>query len=69
MVQEPLLVGRQAEEVVLVPKQLDGPLVDGAQAALEQIALGVVALARDAVEALVVVQVDVVTPVAPDGVQ
>ena len=43
----------QLEEPVLLGEPLDGPLVHRAELAVEQVALGVVRLARDAVPALV----------------
>ena len=62
-VEQRLLVLREPEEVVLLADQLDRSAVDGA-VAVDQLALGVVGLARDAVEAFVGAEVDVAGVVA-----
>ncbi len=62
-VEQALLVLRQLEEVVLLGDVLDGAAVDGA-VPVDQLGLGVVRLARDAVEALVRAELDVAVVVA-----
>ena len=62
VLQEPVRVGGEPEEVVLLPHALDGPTVDRAHP-VHELVLRVVRLARDAVQALVVPDVDVLSPV------
>ena len=64
VLEQPVRVGREAEEVVLLLHHLDRPLVDRAQTPLQEVRLRVVELAGHAVEALVGIQVDVVPAVA-----
>ncbi len=68
VLEEAVRVGREAEEVVLLDHPLDRPLVDRAEP-VDQLLLGVVGLARHAVQALVRPEVDVVPAVVVDGVQ
>ena len=56
--EQPVLVARQLEEVVLLGDVLDRPAVDRA-VAVDELVLGVVRLARDAVEAFVGAELDV----------
>ena len=58
VVEQALLVARQLEEVVLLGDPLDRPAVDRALA-VDQLVLGVIGLARHAVEALVGTELDV----------
>ena len=67
MLEQPIRVGRQPEEVVVLAQELDGALVDRAEVPREELGLEVVRLARHAVEALVVPEVDVLAPVVADG--
>src|SRR5207302_1055886 len=66
MVEQPLLVAGEAEEPVLLLHPLDRAPVDGAEA-VDELGLGVVSLAGDAVEALVRVELDVAVVV--DGLE
>ena len=68
VLEQPVRVGGEAEEVVLLDHALDGPLVDRAEA-VDEVVLGVVGLARHAVQALVRPQVDVVPAVVVDRVE
>ncbi len=68
VLQEPVGVGGETEEVVLLPELLDRPVVDRA-VPVDQVVLGVEELARDAVQALVGPQVDVVPAVVVDGLE
>ncbi len=69
MLEQAVAVGREPEEVVLLLHHLDRPLVDRAEAALQEVGLRVVELAGHAVQAFVRVQVDVVPPVPVDFVK
>jgi hypothetical protein len=69
VLEQPVRVRRQPEEVVVLADELDRPLVDRAEVPLEELGLRVVRLAVDAVQALVVAQVDVVAAVVVHGVE
>ena len=62
--QQPVAEAGEAEEVVLLLELVDGRLVDRAQAAGQQLVVGVVRLAAHAVLAAVVVELDVAGVVA-----
>ena len=66
--EQPIGVRGKPEEVVLLADVLHGPAVDRALA-VDELVLRVVELARDAVQAFVDAEVDVVTTVVVDGAQ
>ncbi len=68
VLEQAVRVRREPEEVVLLAHLFDGPPVDRA-VPLDQVVLGVVGLARDAVQALVRALVDVVAAVVVHGLQ
>src|SRR4051794_25256436 len=66
MVEQSVRVRRQPEEVVVLTDVLDRALVDRAEVPLEEVGLVVIGLAVDAVETLVVAEVDVVASIVLD---
>src|SRR4029079_8197756 len=64
-VEQPILEAAEPEEVVLLLVELDGGAVDRTQTALEQLVVGVVLLAADAVLAAIGPELDVAGVIAP----
>jgi hypothetical protein len=69
VLEQTVRVRGEPEEVVVLREELDRDLVDRAELTGQEVGLVVVELARHAVEALVVTEVDVVPAVLVDGQQ